>query len=411
MNARGGWIALFLLTSACAADMTEAWEVTEPRLMGARVEVEGDPARPRPKLGERFDIRQYLALPGPLETPLSMRYDIDAALCLGFRSPTGKLTCLGEQELSPALVALSDTEILFTGLALDVDALLRSIGEADLPTFQAGADAGTVDPMTALGELDRLALFGALCVEGKVERVPNTSVRDDPASQLFRCIDNEGARFPQVSSFTLSVLLDRGRPFDPNQNPSLACDERAPESPCVTGRSLVEGEAKVPGSIVLALPARDGTDAREVVPWLATDPQSHPTWADCAGDTNLPQVAVGSENYEVRVRFDPSDREPYQYEISSNGEPVLQSDREALQLSAALSTGGGKLERHFSHIDGDRADADAEIRFDYEPLDDHDDEAGAIPPGGRLVRFYFTLRDERGGVDFATRDLCLVASE
>ena len=86
MNARGGWLALCVLLSACASDMTEAWEVKEPLLMGARVEVEGEPSRPRPRLGERFAIRQYLALPGPFQTPFATRYDMDAALCLGFRS-------------------------------------------------------------------------------------------------------------------------------------------------------------------------------------------------------------------------------------------------------------------------------------------------------------------------------------
>jgi hypothetical protein len=406
-----GTLLAALIASACATDMTEPWEVKEPLLLGARVEVEGAPERPRPKLGERFAIRQFLGTPSPLGSPLAGRYDMDAALCLGFRSPSGDLTCVGEQELTPSVTVVSDTEVLMSGLALDVEALVRAIAEADLPTLPSTPGGGSAfDIPAALASLDRLALFGALCIEGRVERVPERSVRADPPSALFRCVDNAGVAFPAVSNFTLSVLLDRGRPFDANKNPSLACDPSAPDSPCNAGRAL-QGEPLVPGSFVIARPAPDDATPREVVAWLPTEAATAPTWEGCTADPNILQVRAGSEKHEVRVRFDPSDREPYQFEIAENGVQKVRDGRESVLLSHAISTRGGELERHFSQINGDRSDADAEIRFDYEPPEPSDDPDARIPPGGRLVRFYFTLRDERGGVDFATRELCLVASE
>lgn len=390
--------------------MTEPWEVKEPLLLGARVEVEGAPERPRPKLGERFAVRQFLATPSPFTSPLERRYDMDAVLCLGFRSPSGELTCVGEQELTPSVTVVSDTEVLMSGIFLDIPALVRAIAAAGLTSPPAGSGGSSAfDIPAALENLDRLALFGALCVEGRVERVPERSLAAYPPMELFRCVDNQGAAFPAVSSFTLSVLLDRGQPFDTNRNPSLDCDPAAPESPCNLGRAL-EDERNLPGNFVIARPAVDDAP-RELVAWLPSEAADAPTWEGCTADANILQVRAGSEKHEVRVRFDPSDREPYQYEIAENGVPQVRDGRETVLLSHAISTNGGKLERHFSQIDGDRPDAEAEIRFDYEPPKQSDEADQRIPPGGRLVRFYFTLRDERGGVDFATRELCLVASE
>ena len=406
MNAlRCLWLLLLLLASSCAVDLTEAWDVKEPRLMAARVEVQGDPARTRPRIGERFDLRQYMALPPAGDRPFARRYDVAAAMCLAYKAPGGELTCIGEQALSPGLELVSPYELRITGLALDLGVVAAAIRAAGVPGLPTDLDVPT---LAAQFDVDRIAVFGALCVDGRAERVPDTSLRQTVPSKLFRCVDNDGSVFPDVSAFTLSVLLDLERPFDGNRNPTFACDDAESASPCVTGIAS-EGEANVPGAIVLARPTDPGP--REAVPW-SPSPSSLGLLpaSPCAALEGLPQVRAGTGKHEVRMRFDPSDRERYHSQVRQNGQLELRAGREALLVSHAISTGGGELERFFSQVDSDDPDHDAELAFDYEPprgLKDSDEDV-LVPAEGQLVRFYFTLRDERGGVDFTVRDLCLL---
>jgi hypothetical protein len=397
-----------LLTLAgCATDFVEPWEVTEPRLLAARVEVEGNPDNPRPRLGQTFALRQFIALPGPLATPLPQRYSMDVALCLGLKTTNGELGCIGEQELESSVQAISETEILLSGLNLDLAALGTSLG---LPLDQL--QSLPPELLAQLSDLDRLALFGVLCVEGRAERVPGKSIRTDQPSQLFRCVPNEGAQFKDANTFILSVLLDRGLPGDANLNPSFACDPLATDSVCTRGLAR-EGEPLVPGSILLAAPKpEDPTQPRQVVEWRARDPNAVQPWEGCAGDPNLPQILAGSSEVEIRFRFDPSDRETYQNQVVRNGQPTMAEAREGLLLSHALTTEGGELEGHFAELRDERADAEGEITIEYTPPALAGKKAGKpIPQNGRLVRFYFTLRDQRGGVDFTTRELCLLPGE
>ena len=401
------WLLPLLLGSACEIDLSEPWEVKEPRLMGARVEVEGDPARTRPRIGERFDVRQYLALPPAREgATFAAGYDVAAALCLAYKAPGGELTCIGEQTLTPRVETLSPYEVRIAGLGLDLASVAAAIQQSGVPGLPSSLD---VVQLAEQFDIDRIAVIGALCVDGRAERVPDTSLRETVPSRLFRCVDNDGAVFPDVNAFTLSVLLDLGRSFDGNRNPSFACDTSAPASPCVVAPAAA-GEAQVAGPLVLARPASPGAP-REVIAW----PENAGTLAQlpatsCASLADIPQVRAGSGKHEVRMRFDPSDRERFQYQIRQNGQLQPRDGRESLLVSHAISTGAGELDRFYSQVDADHPDERAEFGFDYEPprgLTDSDDDL-RVPEGGLLVRFYFTLRDERGGVDFTTRDLCLL---
>ncbi|MEM9194879.1 MAG: hypothetical protein AAGF12_37215 [Myxococcota bacterium] len=76
--------------------------------------------------------------------------------------------------------------------------------------------------------------------------------------------------------------------------------------------------------------------------------------------------------------------------------PRPEQDREALQISHF--TTAGEMERQFSVIE----DVSLEPNFEWTPPDE-----ATIDPAGTLVRFYFVLRDLRGGVDWAERQLCI----
>lgn len=396
-----GSLALLVCMAGCQEQFTEPWKVTRIRPLGARIEVEGAPERPRPRLTERFALRQYIAVPGPSDTPLASRYSMDVALCLGQRTPGGSLLCVGEQEVTPTVSVISETEVLVSGIGFDPS---MAMFPPEFPALPADFDPTT---LPAFAQLDRLVLFGAICVDGRVERIPERSVQNDPPSQLFRCVDNATAIYPEPESFTLSVLLDRGRPFDANQNPSFACSPGSTEGACAAG-VVREGEPLVPGSFVIALPEQPNVPGRQVVAWPARNPALPLPWGTCADDPSLPKIQGGSDEHTIRVRFDREDREQYQYEIQSNGQTVLRSARETLALAHALTERGGSLARWDSQLDPDDPDSEAEISFGYTPPKQSDVAEKRIPELGRLVRFYFTLRDQRGGVDFTTRELCLV---
>jgi hypothetical protein len=146
------------------------------------------------------------------------------------------------------------------------------------------------------------------------------------------------------------------------------------------------------------------------VAWLpredATDPDSVP-WDDCA-DSGLPVVRLGDEEHIIRVRFDAKDRETYVSEVIEDDKLVRRERREELLVSHALTELGGELERYFSVIGRDVADSRAELELAYTPPGTKGKPAEGLTEAGRLVRFYFVLGDERGGVDYTTRELCLL---
>jgi hypothetical protein len=396
------WLApLLVVAAACAPDFTDPWQTSEPRLLGAQVQAANGSTRPT--LGEPFSLRFGIALPsaemlpsGNWPTPLANRYSFDVSLCLGFLSSSGALTCLGEQDFTPTVTPLSDYEVLVSGLSLD----LSGLSALGLTPDQLLSGA-------ALTDVDRLALFGVFCVDGTPERVPNTVAGEDAPSALYRCLPGPSATFADATTFSLSVFFDRGIPAEANRNPSFACDPAAPASVCNTG-TVVGSEPVVPGTFVIAKPEPEkGTGPREVLAWPARDPTSPLPWQNCAADPSLIQIRGDSGEHSLRVRFDPSDREEYSYSIDVNGRPETRMGREALTLTHQVTMKAGQLNRFDSKLDSGDPESEAEISFRWTPPEKGKD-LESIPDSGRLVRFSFTLRDGRGGVDFASREVCLL---
>jgi hypothetical protein len=387
--------------SGCASDLTPAWEVIEPRVFGARLEVEGDPTRSRPAPGESFTLRQFLVLPRALEGKQDELYDLKLALCLGFTTPDGRLACVGEVDVPATVQPVSDTE-------LRIGPLLVPPLETLIPEAAAGADAPPAGE-EGLAKVNQVAVFGAVCVQGKVERVKKKSISEDPPSQLFRCTDNDKAEFPDPLTFTLSVFLDLGRPGDLNHNPNFPCAEGADSGACHDGVA-VKGEENAPGPVALVRPEpkKNQDEPREVTTWPAFPADQTLPWKDCADVDALPQVRAKSGEHLIRVRFDAKDRERFEYDAEEFGKVVRKKEREELLISHAVSEFGGDLARHFSVLGRDVSDRSAEIEVAYVPPDQSKDKDAHIPAKGRLVRFYFAVRDQRAGVDFTTRELCLL---
>jgi hypothetical protein len=388
MSAR--WLWLCLPLAACAPDFTEPWEVTKPRLMVAKLSIDGDSeGRTRPRPGESFSLRYFMMSPGKPE------HDYSAAIvtCIGALLPNGQVACIFEAPLAPELQPeQGDDQLLFTG-------------------FQVPEELAELS--ASYGAIDRAVLYGSVCVDGQIERVPGKDPTKDAISSLFRCTDNDDSKYKSLLPFSQSVFFDLGEATQENHHPSFACDESAEGGACNDGIAYHD-EEPIPGPIVLERPEDDVEKhgGERVLAWPAWPADQELPWDGCAdAPETLPKIRAKSGEHTVHVRFDPGDREEYQYVIEENGEPVTGTQREEPIVSHAITTHGGELGSYATALARDVADADAEIHFDYTPPGQSDKPDEHIDESGRLVRFYFALRDQRGGSDFTTRELCLLPPE
>lgn len=121
------------------------------------------------------------------------------------------------------------------------------------------------------------------------------------------------------------------------------------------------------------------------------------TWgagADAGCDDGLPVVEAGSGRTLLGVTFDATDRETYA--VAGEPEPA----REELMLSAF--TTAGELFQQRMYVDPDDDRVASPVAFEWEPP-----SAEEVPTGGLRVTFHFVVRDLRGGVDAASRALCV----
>jgi hypothetical protein len=140
--------------------------------------------------------------------------------------------------------------------------------------------------------------------------------------------------------------------------------------------------------------ARDGTTNRN--PRLASDaleldgkswlPVDNAADDSCLDPRGRPQVSAGARAVTISYLAEDAHRET-----------LIDGSKESL-LVAGFSD-EGQLERTFSIIEGEAPSGPVDIEWS---------PPAALPSDGRLVRFYFVLRDDRGGTDWTERSLCLI---
>jgi len=126
-------------------------------------------------------------------------------------------------------------------------------------------------------------------------------------------------------------------------------------------------------------------------PWTGiTDAEEQSV--DCiAGERSIPTVPADGTTHDLALAIPTELSES----LPSSSAPGL--DRETLQLSHYVT--GGDLERAFSSVSLDAPSAKVAVAWTA-PIQ--------VDAGGRLLRFYFILRDGRGGTAWAKRTLCVV---
>ncbi len=297
------WAPLLLAASGWACDdpLKKNELVEEPRVLGARIEVEGEPERAAPFPGESVNVRFLVAAP-ELEPALgfalvacrSVEANVGLPAC--WSAPFAESERLEPEPGAPAM-------------------------RFELPEPEPGASK------------TRLLVKGVICPNG----APRVS--DDPG----RCASGD-------RSLPVSLEAELASDGDANLNPSFAAATLS-----FDGESLPEAELS----------------------------------GDCAG-SGLLEVS-GKSKHQIRFEFPDSARDPVPQ--ANDYDP----DRESLLVSHFSS--GGELARAFSPIPYDRPEISAEVEWTAP------DSNGA---SGVLVRFWFVVRDLRGGSDFVERAVCVV---
>jgi len=168
--ARSALAIAAVATSACDEPLSAVEAIDRTRVVGARVEVAGDPTRAAPLPGEDVVVRFLVVAPDPAPT---FAYALSA--CVAADAATDLTTCAGE----PLATAAS----------------LTPIPSAPSISFVAPADAS--------GD-ERLAVLGDVCSSGI----------GLPAAGARSCDDGS-----EVRSTTLDFSMDDGS--HPNTNPAL----------------------------------------------------------------------------------------------------------------------------------------------------------------------------------------------
>jgi len=338
-------VSLWLL-AGCDSDLPRATEVVSMRSLGARLEVLDDEARTTPEPGERLRVSVPIVFPTLDRDAGELR-----SMFVGCTAPdrfTGGMPIC--QELIDAALAgeeLNDALPMIEGERLrcsDLQPPRRAQREAVSLQCVNEAPAPILD-VPANFEADAMLMLGVICQRGDPYIEPL-----DPL--LFGCEDNDDGEIVRVQG----ILTVQQRAGDRNLNPNLD-----------------------------AL-----TVLREGVEWLAPDPEMLPPEEGCeddvpAGDPALHSVVPGT--HVITLRYDGDAREEV------DGEP------EDLELT--VYTTAGEMERRFTVFEGTESGT-LEGTLDWDPPKPAD-----IPTGGQLVRFFITLRDQRGGFELTERVVCL----
>lgn len=293
--------ALSLFVCACSDPLKPAQLVSELRVLGARVEVEGDRERAAPAPGERASVRFLLAAP-----ELEPIHGFSLRVCAAAAGYVGPPRCAGG-----ALASARSTEPGSAAPELSFE----------LPSdFDVQAHP-------------RLAVVGVVC--------PASTPLDE--GEYGSC---EGSVEP------LRVALELGLPRgdDINHNPAFVAQPLA-----------------LDGALWNAPPTA--------------------TWS--CEDGTLPAVRAGSGSHAIEVSVEAASRERLPRALG------VDPGEESLRL-AHFST-AGDLERPFSSVP---AGAEALSVAWHAPA--------SVDPAASLVRFWFVIRDGRGGSAFVQRALCVM---
>ncbi len=375
-------------TVGCNDDLPKATEIARMRVLGAQLQVVGDEARTTPRPGESVHLTMPTVFP-----KLDGNVDDVQSLLIRCTAPTQ-----------------------FTG---------------GLPICQEFLDAAlgddAADVATALDTAERFTCAVPLVFDSM--GVTLACLTGEPDVELSIPED-----FEADNALYLGVVCEDGAPFiDPTEPTLFGCDGDADaESILVNGQIQIlrDDTPANHNPPIEALSLEFDSDIQGYMrgEWLPPDEETELTDTQCernADEERLRDVVGG--RHEIMVRWDPDAREELE-------------DGTFERVEITIFATDGEMERRFTLFDEldepvARLDADGDpiLDDDDEPIDpvfeqpiDWDpprwvpedewtdaeresfEEKEIRPPfQNRLVRFFITVRDGRGGFAMTTRAICV----
>jgi hypothetical protein len=348
-------LCTLLLATACNDDLPKATSITHMRVLGTRIEVKGEPTRSTPKPGETAVMTFPVAFPS-LEDDLA---DVSSLF----------ITCTTPDRFTGIPICQE-----FIDLAQNPDdALADMLAGASMDDFSCKG-VGNTSVM--------LDTIGLTCVTGTPKLEAKIAAKDKSAAKLVR-----------------GIVCQHGVPFlDPTDPALFGCKRKA-------GVKAADAES-IPlyGTIPVQQKAADENDNPSFADsamtfhgtdWNAPDPAGEPVAdEDCATAAQMKMVVVSAGLEEtLKISFDPKARE------KADGEPEL------LELSAYATA--GVLSRRFIVFEPDQKLVSSKLR-DELTWQMTREERKKIGEEGKLVRFFFTMLDRRGGFDVTERYVCVI---
>ena len=370
-------LGLFALLHGCDDDLPRATEIVHMRVLGAQLEVanptDGDATRATPKPGEK--VRVTLPIGFPALEP----------------EPNGDVLSLPRKQarVSSLIVACTAPDRYTGGIPICQELIDLAELAADVPPEDIPDDVpALLMPFRCDGSMS-FSLGGPLsvnCTEGT------------PVVELTVPADYERERL-----LFSGIVCERGTPIAraDQQEPFACCEPSDSDDPSEC-KEIERGEAiRVHGLIPVQQRKADvnhnpDIDALRIVrevngAWNPVDP----SLLTVMNETDCKRVADAQENkadfpllyghIDFTLKYDGKKRERFE------GQPE--------QLEITLYTTHGEMERRFTLFDPQDNDLSSTLRYTPPKKD--------IPGGGQLVRFYASVRDQRGGFSLAEYALCL----
>lgn len=345
-------LILLCLSIACSEGFVPAWAVTNLRVVGALVEVDGKPGRARPDPGDEVQVTVLVIDQGappsedpeiiPAFTPELLRWALFP--CIPLATLIGPPICRTPIEPCDGCEgAPADDRLAFPVLRFPVP-------------DQAALDAA---------EADSVLVQGAVCIHG----VPSLDVirrflmgesdELEPCVQDPNAMPRPGDPEPEGRFVAVQVPIETS-PEDPNLNPEISTVNWAGGVWPPPYNETVPRDAPRKGCL---------TDLEGLA---EEDLAAHPIAGDSSSSINLIVT--------------PQSLQPFMVEDLSLIE----------EMQVSWLTDGGELERTFSFI----TDPARSILTQWRP-------PPSVSEAGELVRFNFVIRDGRGGTSWVERGLCV----
>lgn len=346
-----GLLALVATLAGCEEDVPKATLITHMRTLGARQEVVGDETRSNPKPGETARLTWAMAYP-KLETS----DDELASLFITCTAPTrftGNPVC--QELINLAQGRTTGLGFSFGGTPTGCD--VRPNGSETTAGIRLTCVTGTpaLDVIVTEEMKTPRLVQGIICRNG----IPRFDLDSPTGASCQRKAGVSEKNFESITVYGTVTVATKNS--EENLNPDA-------------------------DQIDLHLRTSESSSPR---PWNPTPPEMLPELEDDCSTANRDVVLTSNGHPEV-IQLD---------------YPKQPSSERAEDLVFSTYATLGELSRRFTVIDGETGREDKEPDLTWELSEEEREDLLGKP---KLVRFFVTVIDSRGGFGVTARDLCVV---